>query len=70
MKELKIFAIEPFPVIVVMQTSVDDAEFVLVGDGLKPLLSLDWFNELGISVIYALNPIEDSMINNITTQFE
>ena len=69
-KELKIFAIEPFPVIVVMQTSVDVAEFVLVGDGLKPLLSLDWFNELGISVTYTLNPIEGSMINNITTQFE
>ena len=47
---------------------IDDAEFALVRDSLKPLIGRDLFDALGISVTQTLNSIEGNMINNITIQ--
>ena len=74
---LKNFANEPIHVISVMQTPgasncrrINDAEFATDHDRLKPPLSRDWFKALGVSLTHTLNPIEGSMINNITTPFQ
>ena len=55
--ELKTFANEPISVISMMQTPVEsnvwriqDAEFVVVRDGLRPLIGRDLFVALGIPV--------------------
>ena len=74
-QELKTFANEPMPVIGMMQALIDcngwrieDAEFVVVKDGLKPLIGRDLFEALGISIIQTLSSNEGSMVNTITTQ--
>ena len=58
-----------------MQTSVEsndcgieDAEFIVVKDGLKPIIGRDFFEALGISITQTLNSDEGSIIKNITTQ--
>ena len=58
-QELKTFANEPKPVIGMMQAPIecngwriDDADFVGVKDGLKPLI--DFFEVLGISITQTL----------------
>ena len=48
--------------------SIEVAEFVVVTDGLKPLIDRDLFDALGIAVTQTLNPIEGNMVNNINTQ--
>ena len=65
---------EPIPVIGMMQTLVafngwrmEDAEFIVVRNGLQPLNARDLFDALGVSATQTLNPIECSMVNNITT---
>ena len=74
-KYLKTFANMPIPVIGMMQTPVastggriEDAESVVVSDGLKPLIGRDLFGALGISVTHTLNPISGNMVKNINTQ--
>ena len=74
-KDIKIVANEPIPVINVMQTSVasndwwvEDAEFVVVCDGLQSLIGRNWFDALVKSVTQTPKPNEGSLINNITTQ--
>ena len=74
-QELQIFANEPIPVIGMMQAPIesngwriDDAEFVVVKDGLKPLLGRDLFEDLGISITQTLSSDEGSMVNTSTTQ--
>ena len=59
-----------------MQTRVEstgwrteDAEFVVVRDGLKPPIGRDVFDALGISVTQIPNSDTGSMIDNITTQY-
>ena len=73
--ELQIFAIEPVPVIGIMQMPVEskdwqieNAEFVLDSDGLKPLTGRDLFVAFGISVSQPLNSVEGRMINSIKIQ--
>ena len=75
LKKLKTFANEPVPVIGMMQTPVesnswrtDDGEFVVVKDGLKPLIGRSLFDALGISVTWTLHSIEGNIIANIITQ--
>ena len=75
-QEIKTFANEPIPVIGMMQTPVEsnvwwieDAEFVLVGDGLKLPIGRDLFDALGIAISQTLCSDEGSMVNTITTQF-
>ena len=46
----------------------EDAEIVVVGDDLKPLIGRELFNALSISLTQILDPVEGSVINNITTQ--
>ena len=74
-KYLKTFVNMPIPVIGLMQTPVasiggriEDAEFVVIRDGLKPLIGRDLFGALGISVTHTLNPISGNMVKNINTQ--
>ena len=76
-KELKNFANEPISLIGVMQTPgasncrrIKDAEFATDHDRLQPPLRRDWFKALGVSLTHTLNPIEVSVINNITTPFQ
>ena len=74
-QELKIFANEAIPVIGLMQAPIEsngwrieDAVFVVVKDGLKPLIRRDLFEALGISIIRTLSSNEGSMVNTIITQ--
>ena len=74
-QELKTFANEPIPVIGMMQTPIEsngwrieDAKFVVVKDGLKPLIGRDLFEVLGNSIIRTLCSNECSLVNTITTQ--
>ena len=74
-QELKTFANEPMSVIGMMQAPIEsngwrieDAEFVVVQDGLKPLISRDLFEVLEISITQTLCSNEGSMVNTITTQ--
>ena len=75
-QELKNFANEPIPVIGMMQAPIEsngwwieDAEFVVVKHGLKPLIGRDLFEALGISINQTLSSNEGSMVNTITTQW-
>ena len=61
-QELKAFASEPINVMGMIQAPIasngwriEDAEFVVVGDGLKPLIGRDVFDALGISVTQTPN---------------
>ena len=61
-QELKNFANEPIPVIGMVQAPIEsngwwikDAEFVVVKDGLKPLIGRDLFETLGISINQTLS---------------
>ena len=72
-KDLKTFVNEPIPMIGMMQMPVEsngwrieDAEFVVVIDGLKPLIDRDLFDAPGISVTQTPNSVESNMIKNIT----
>ena len=47
---------------------VEDAEFVVAKDGLKPLSERDLFEDLEISVNQTLSSNEGSKVNTITTQ--
>ena len=74
-QELKTVANEPSNVMGMIQAPIasngwriEDAEFVVVRDGLKPLIGRDLFDALGISVTQAPNSNEDSMVNAITSQ--
>ena len=74
-QELKKFANEPITVIGMIQAPIEsngwrieDAEFVVVKDGLKPLIGRDLFEAIGISITQALCSNEGSMVNTITTQ--
>ena len=74
-QELKTFANEPIPVMGIMQapaeskgSRIEDAEFVVLRDGLKPLIGRDLFADLGISITQTLCSDESSMVNTITTQ--
>ena len=74
-QELKTFANEPIPVIGTMQAPIEsngwrikDAAFVVVKDGLKPLIGRDLFEDLGILITQTLCSDEGSMINTITIQ--
>ena len=74
-KDLKTFANEPIPVIVMIQAPVEvngwrieDAEFVVVRDGLKCLIGGNEIDALSISFLRTLNSIECHMLNNISTE--
>ena len=74
-QELKTFANEPITVIGMIQAPIESkgwrieyAEFVVVKDGLKPLIGRDLFEALGISVTQSLCSNEGSMVNTTTTQ--
>ena len=74
-QEFKTFANEPIPVIGMMQAPIESngwrievAEFVVVKDGLKPLICRDLFEVRGISITQTLCSNEGSMVNTITTQ--
>ena len=74
-QELKIFANAAIPVIGMMQTPeenngwrIEDAEFVVFRDGLKPLIGRDLFEVLKISITQTLCSDEGSMVNTMTTQ--
>ena len=74
-QELKTFANESIPVIGTMQATIEnngwrieDAEFVVVRDGLKPLIGRGLSEILGISITQTLCSDEGSMVNVITTQ--
>ena len=74
-QELKTFANEPINVEGMIQAPIaskawrtEDAEFVVVRDGLKPLIGRDLFDALGISVTQTPNSNEGSMFNGITPQ--
>ena len=47
---------------------IEDAEFVVVRDGLKPLIGRDLFENLAVSITQSLCSVESSMVNNITPQ--
>ena len=47
---------------------IEDAEFVVVKKGLKPLIGRDLFDALGTSVTQTLKPIKVNMNNIIYTQ--
>ena len=74
-QELKTFANETIPVIGMMKAPIEsngwrieDAEVVVVRDGLTPLIGRDLFEVLGISSTQTLCSDEGSMVNTITTQ--
>ena len=74
-QELKTIANEPIPVIGMMQAPIESngwriefAEFVVVKDGLKPLIGRDLFEVLGIAITQTLCSDEGSMVNTITNQ--
>ena len=74
-QELKTFANEPIPIIGMMQTPVEsnewrieDAEFVVIRDGLKPFIGRDLFEVLGISITQTHCLDEGSMVNTVNTQ--
>ena len=74
-QELKTFANEPIPLIGMIQAPmesngwrIEDAEFVVVKDGLKPLIGRDLFEVLGISITQTLCSNAGRMVNTITTQ--
>ena len=74
-QELKTFANEPLPVIGMMQAPIEsngwrieDAEFVVAKDRLKPLIGRDLFEILGISSTQTLCSNEGSMVKTITPQ--
>ena len=74
-QELKTFANEPIGIIEMMQAPIEsngwrieNAEFVVVKDGLKPLIGRDLFEALEISITQTLTSNEGSMVNTITTQ--
>ena len=74
-QEFKTFANEPIPVIGMMQVPIEknwwrieDAEFVVLVDGLKPLIGRDLFEAIGTSITQTLSSKEGSMVNTITTQ--
>ena len=73
-QELKTFSNEPINVIGMIQAPIasngwrlEEAEFVVVRDGLKPLVRRDLFDALGISVTQ-IPKQEGSMVNTITSQ--
>ena len=73
-QELKTFSNEPINVTGMIQAPIasngwrlEEAEFVVVRDGLKPLVGRDLFDPLGISVTQTPK-YEGSMINTITSQ--
>ena len=75
-QELKTFANEPINVMGMIQAPIasngwriEAAEFVVVRDGLKPLIGRDLFDALRISVTQTPNSNESSMVNAITPQF-
>ena len=47
---------------------IEDAELIVVEDGLKPINGRDFFEALGISITQTLNSDEGSIIKNVTTQ--
>ena len=74
-QELKTFANEPMPILEMIQTQlernfwwIEGAEFVVVKEGLKPLLGKDLFKVLGISITQTFCSDEVSMVNTISTQ--
>ena len=74
-QELKDFVIEPISVIRMMQAliesngwRIEDAEFVVVRDGLKPLIGIDLFEVRGTSITQTVCSDEGSMVNTITPQ--
>ena len=74
-QELKTFANEPINVMGMIQAPIaskgwriEDAELVVVRDGLKSLIGRDLFDALGISVTQTPNSNEGSMVNAITPQ--
>ena len=73
-EELKTFSNEPINVTGMLQAPIasngwglEEAEFVVVRDGLKPLVGEDLFDALGISVTQ-IPKKEGSMVNTITSQ--
>ena len=73
-QELKTFSNEPINVTGMIQAPIasngwrlEEAEFVVVRDGLKPLVGRDLFDALGISVTQ-IPKNEGSMVNTITSQ--
>ena len=73
-QEFKTFSNEPINVIGMIQAPIasygwrlEEAEFVVVRDGLKPLVGRDLFDALGISVTQ-IPKQEGSMVNTITSQ--
>ena len=74
-QELKTFANEPINIMGMIQAPIasrggriEDAEFVVARDGLKPLIGRYLFDALGISVTQTPNSNEYSMFNTITPQ--
>ena len=74
-QELKTFENEPINVMGMIQAPIasngwriEDAEFVVVRDGLKPLIGRDLFDAPGMSVTQTPNSNEGSMVNTITPQ--
>ena len=74
-QELKTFAKEHILIIGMMQTlaesngwRIEDAEFVVDKDELKPHISRDLFEVLGISITQTQFSDEGSMVNTINTQ--
>ena len=72
-QELKTYANEPINVMGMIQATIaskewriENTEFVVVRDGLKPLIGRDLFDALGISVTQTPNSNEGSMVNAIT----
>ena len=75
-QELKTFANEPINVLGMIQAPIaskgwriEDAEFVVVRDGIEPLIGRDLSDALGISVTQTPNSNEGSMVNAIAPQF-
>ena len=73
-QELKTFSNEPISVTGMIQAPIasngwrlEETEFVVVRDGLKPLVGRDLFDALGISVTQT-SKNEGSMVNTITSQ--
>ena len=74
-QELKTFANEPINVMEMIQAPIasngwriEDAEFVVLKDGLKPLPGRDLFEALGISVTQTPYSYERSTVINVTIQ--
>ena len=74
-QELKTFSNKPIPVIGMMQAPIEgngwrieDAEFVVVKDGLKPLIGRDLFEILVIAITQTLYSDGSSIVNSVTTQ--